>query len=43
VVAAIYDFRNDLKQGQGKLVITNLNGETNQAKIRQSEIMQPAK
>lgn len=35
VLGAFYDFRNDLKQGYGKLVITNLNGETDPAKIRE--------
>ena len=34
VVGAFYDAGNDLKQGRGKLVITNLNGETDPAKIR---------
>ncbi|WP_231581039.1 carbonic anhydrase [Chromobacterium sp. LK1] len=34
VVGAFYDVGNDLKQGRGKLVITNLNGETDPAKIR---------
>jgi carbonic anhydrase len=34
VVGAVYDFRNDLKEGHGKLVITNLNGETDAAKVR---------
>lgn len=28
VIGAIYDFRNDLQQGQGRLVITNINGNT---------------
>jgi carbonic anhydrase len=36
VVGAVYDFRNDYKQGYGRLVITNFNGETDPAKIRQS-------
>ena len=29
----IYDFRNDLKQGQGKIVIVNVNGETDDVKL----------
>lgn len=33
VVGAVYDFRNDLKQGYGKLIVTNVNGETNPEKI----------
>jgi carbonic anhydrase len=36
VVGAVYDFRNDYKKGNGKLVVINLNGETDQAKIKQS-------
>lgn len=28
VIGAIYDFRNDMQQGQGRLVITNVNGNT---------------
>lgn len=39
VIGAVYDFRNDLKQGHGKLVITNLNGETDAAKIKQSPLL----
>lgn len=33
VLGAIYDFRNDLHQGQGRLVITNINGNTDAANI----------
>ena len=33
VVGAIYDFRNDLKQGQGRLVVTNINGNTDAGSI----------
>ena len=40
VMGAVYDFRNDLKQGQGKLHIVNVNGETNPARIAQLELMQ---
>ncbi|NTV96999.1 MAG: carbonic anhydrase [Thiobacillus sp.] len=39
VVGAVYDFRNDLKQGQGKLVIVNVNGETDPAKIAAMDLM----
>lgn len=39
VVGAVYDFRNDYKQGNGKLVIVNANGETDQAKIKQSSLL----
>ncbi|WP_246210694.1 carbonic anhydrase [Vogesella oryzae] len=33
VVGAFYDFRNDYKQGRGKLIITNINGETDPARL----------
>lgn len=33
VLGAVYDFRDDLKQGSGRLVIVNLNGETDPKKI----------
>lgn len=39
VVGAVYDFRNDYKQGNGRLVLVNINGETDQAKIKQSSIL----
>lgn len=35
ILGAFYDFRNDLRQGAGKLIITNLNGETEPGKIRE--------
>ena len=40
VVGAVYDFRNDLRQGQGKLVITNINGETDPVRIAAMDLMQ---
>ena len=33
ILGAVYDFRDDLKQGAGKLVIVNLNGETDPKKL----------
>ena len=33
VVGAVYDFADDLKKGNGRLVITNINGETDPARI----------
>lgn len=39
VVGAVYDFRNELKQGQGKLVVVNVNGETDAGKIAAMDIM----
>lgn len=41
VIGAFYDFRNDLGQGAGKLVITNVNGETSPARVR--ELVQSGK
>ncbi|HRH80357.1 MAG TPA: carbonic anhydrase [Thiobacillaceae bacterium] len=40
VVGAIYDFRNDMRQGQGRLNIINVNGETDPAAIARLELMQ---
>jgi carbonic anhydrase len=34
IVGAVYDFRNDLKQGPGKVAIVNVNGVTDQAKLK---------
>ncbi|POZ62784.1 carbonic anhydrase [Chromobacterium alticapitis] len=34
VLGGYYDYNNDLKQGRGKLVITNINGETDPGRIR---------
>ncbi|MEO6697055.1 MAG: carbonic anhydrase [Gammaproteobacteria bacterium] len=39
VMGAVYDFRNDLKQGYGKLVIININGETDQQKLKKSPLI----
>ncbi len=39
VVGAVYDFKNELGQGQGKLVIININGETDPAKIAKSPLL----
>lgn len=38
VIGAVYDFRNELKQGYGRLVIINLGGETDPQKIQQSPL-----
>ena len=35
VMGAVYDFRNDLKKGQGKLVIIDVNGEADAQKVSQ--------
>lgn len=34
VIGGVYDFRNDYHQGSGRLVLINVNGETNPAAIR---------
>lgn len=39
VVGAVYDFRNEMARGQGKLNIINVNGETDAAKISQMAMM----
>lgn len=33
VVGAVYDFQNAMRQGQGKLIITNINGSTDPASL----------
>ena len=38
VIGGVYDFRNDYHQGNGRLVLINVNGKTNPAAIRK---MQP--
>lgn len=40
VVGAVYDFRNEMRQGQGKLNIINVNGETDAMRIAQLALMQ---
>jgi len=40
VIGAIYDFRNDLKQGYGKLQVINVNGETDSRRIAAMDLMQ---
>jgi carbonic anhydrase len=39
VVGAVYDFKNEMRQGLGKLNVVNVNGETNPAKIAKLELM----
>ena len=39
VMGTVYDFRDDYQHGQGKLIVINLNGETDAAKIRQSPLL----
>jgi carbonic anhydrase len=39
IMGVVYDFRNDLKFGQGRITVVNLNGETNPDKIRESELL----
>jgi len=40
VVGAVYDFKNEMGKGQGKLNIVNVNGETDAGKIAQLALMQ---
>jgi carbonic anhydrase len=35
VIGAVYDFADDLHKGVGELLIINVNGVVNQAKIKQ--------
>lgn len=37
VVGAVYDFRDDFKEGHGRLILINLNGEKDPAKIKENE------
>ncbi len=39
VMGAVYDFRNEMKLGQGRLNIININGETDPAVLGKMEIM----
>ena len=40
VVGAVYDFKNEMGQGQGKLNIVNVNGETDLNRIAKLDLMQ---
>lgn len=40
VMGAVYDFRNEMRQGQGKLNIINVNGETDPGRIAKLAVMQ---
>lgn len=40
VVGAVYDFKNEMHLGLGKLNIVNVNGETNPAKIAKLDLLQ---
>ena len=40
VIGAVSDFRNEMRQGMGRLNIFNVNGETDAAKIAKLELMQ---
>ncbi len=40
VVGAVYELKNELHQGLGKLHVVNVNGETNAAKIAKLDLMQ---
>ena len=36
IIGAVYDFRNDYKQGYDRLVFTNVNGESDPDKIKRA-------
>jgi carbonic anhydrase len=40
VVGAVYDFKNEMKQGQGRLNVVNVNGETDPGRIIKLDLMQ---
>lgn len=42
VVGAVYDFHNEMQQGQAKLNVINVNGETDSVKIARMDLMQEA-
>jgi len=39
LIGGVYDFRNDYSQGSGRLVLINVNGETNPAEIKKMPIV----
>lgn len=39
VVGTVYDFRDDFGHGHGRLILTNFNGETDPAKIRDHDLV----
>jgi len=39
ILGTVYDFRNDYGHGQGKLVVVNINGETDPAKLERSPFL----
>lgn len=39
IVGAVYDFRNDYGQGKGQLILIDLNGEKDPAKIKQNPLV----
>lgn len=39
VIGTVYDFRDDFKQGHGRLVLVNINGEKNKDKLKQNEYL----
>ncbi|MEB3701494.1 Carbonic anhydrase [Candidatus Bealeia paramacronuclearis] len=43
VVGGVYDFRDDYERGDGRFIITNLNGETDPQKIEASPLFKKIK
>jgi len=42
VVGAVYDFRDEMGEGRGRMNIINVNGETSQGKLREVAFLQEA-
>jgi hypothetical protein len=41
VVGLVFDLANDMKMGYGKIVPINLNGESNEQKLKSSNVLKP--
>lgn len=41
IVGLVYDLANDIKKGYGKILPVNLNGETNEQKLKSSSLLKP--
>jgi len=39
IIGGVYDFRNDYSQGSGRLVLINVNGETERTEIHKMSIV----
>jgi len=43
VIGAYYDFKNDFGKGHGKILLINVNGETDKIKIKNSPVLEGLK